>query len=698
LTHIGYGYRGFGEPVAAPESGACNVDVVCPEGDTWQDEISAVAVISLGGGTFCTGFAVNNTSNDTTPYFMTANHCGITSGNAASLVVFWNYENSTCRPVGSGSSGGPGNGSLNQFQTGAFFRSGYSPSDFTLVELDSDPNPAWEVAFAGWNRGSGNASSAVGIHHPNTEEKRISFENQSTTTTSFSGTGQPGDSTHVRVTDWDLGTTEGGSSGSPLFDHNHRVIGQLHGGGAACGNNASDWYGRFAISWNGGGTSSSRLSVWLDSAGTGATAIDTLTGSGSIDVTPLSGLDAAGDQGGPFSPVSKTYTLTNPGTSSANYAVTTPASWLTLTNASGTVVGGGTKFVTVIVNSTADSFGPGQYQAIVSFDNTSGGPGDTTRLVTLDVNTIGGGGGSFPSADTPIAIPDAGATSSTITVTGFSAGTQVTDVDIGLDVTHTWTGDLIFTVDHGGTSVTVVDRPGYTGSGFGCDQDNLVGVALDDGGTGGSIEGACAANLASPPAYTPNNVLAAFAGVDPGGDWTLTVSDNASQDTGTLEGWTLTLVTTGGAAPTTFCDSTDGSLASCPCGNPGAADTGCDIQQATGGVQLSVVAQQTSPQNRATLLGSGYPVSSFPATVVIRASDLDPAAPVVFGDGLRCVGVPLVRLAGEIGIAGISSHTLGHGAGPGSGTFYYQLWFRNTPAMFCTPDAFNLSGGRTLVW
>ncbi|HNU83421.1 MAG TPA: T9SS C-terminal target domain-containing protein, partial [Thermoanaerobaculia bacterium] len=59
-------------------------------------------------------------------------------------------------------------------------------------------------------------------------------------------------------------TTEPGSSGSPLFDPNHRIVGQLHGGSAACGNNLSDYYGRFSVSWTGGGSNTSRLSNWLD--------------------------------------------------------------------------------------------------------------------------------------------------------------------------------------------------------------------------------------------------------------------------------------------------------------------------------------------------------------------------------------------------------------------------------------------------
>jgi hypothetical protein len=145
-----------------------------------------------------------------------------------------------------------------------------------------------------------------------------------------------------------------------------------------------------------------------------------------------------------------------------------------------------------------------------------------------------------------------------------------------------------------------------------------------------------------------------------------------------------------------FCDGADGSLASCPCANPGAPESGCDIAQATGGVELTVVSQQTSPTNQAVLMGAGYPPASAPTAIVIRAPGLDPASPVAFGDGLRCVSVPLVRLGAATAGGGTSTHTFGHATTPG--TYYYQLWFRNTPASYCTPAAYNLSNGRVLSW
>ncbi|MCB9855807.1 MAG: trypsin-like peptidase domain-containing protein [Phycisphaerales bacterium] len=279
LGQIGYGYRGFGaDPIvlASPRSGSCNVDVVCPEGAPWAGEIPSVGVYTLNGFWTCTGAMINNTAENQVPYFLTANHCSINSGNAGTMVIYWNFENSTCRTPGSGASGGAGNGSLSQFSSGATYRAGSSASDFTLVQINSSPSPAWGVTFSGWSRSTGNASSAVCIHHPNTDEKRISFENDPVSTTSYYGTGTPGDGSHIRITDWDLGTTEPGSSGSPLYNPQHQIIGQLHGGDAACGNNLSDWFGRFSVSWTGGGSNSTRLSNWLDPIGSGATTLNTL--------------------------------------------------------------------------------------------------------------------------------------------------------------------------------------------------------------------------------------------------------------------------------------------------------------------------------------------------------------------------------------------------------------------------------------
>ncbi len=276
LKSINHDFIGFSNMSVL--SGSCNLDVICNAADGWgivdgyRDIIQSVAVISTGGGTFCTGFLVNNVNNDCTPFFMTANHCGINNGNAASLVTYWNFENSTCREPGSSQSGGNGDGQLNDFNTGAIFRCAYAPSDMTLVELDDPVSPTANAFFAGWSAEfEMPQDTIIGIHHPSTDEKRISFEFDPA---------QPGNglnntvvditnADHVIIPDWDIGTTEPGSSGSPVFNNQHQVVGQLHGGGAACGNDLYDSYGWFYTSWEGGGTAATGLRFWLDPNDTG---------------------------------------------------------------------------------------------------------------------------------------------------------------------------------------------------------------------------------------------------------------------------------------------------------------------------------------------------------------------------------------------------------------------------------------------
>ncbi|MDE0827382.1 MAG: putative Ig domain-containing protein, partial [Akkermansiaceae bacterium] len=264
-------------------SGSCNIDVVCsaaddpnfgPFVDLYRDQIRSAAAYTLNGVETCSGALINNTRNDLAPYFLTANHCGINSSNASSIVVYWNFENSICRIPNSSNSGANGNGPITQFNSGSIFRATRSASDFCLIELDDPVDPSVNPFYAGWDRSGDNPAATVGIHHPGVSEKRIAFDFDPSTTTDYYGDTSDPNATHVRVADWDFGTTEGGSSGSPLFDGTGRIIGQLHGGDAACGNDLPDWYGRLSRSWSDGGTPSTQLTNWLDPDNTGALTIE----------------------------------------------------------------------------------------------------------------------------------------------------------------------------------------------------------------------------------------------------------------------------------------------------------------------------------------------------------------------------------------------------------------------------------------
>ena len=269
------------------KSGSCNVDVVCAEGDEWRDQIRAVAryTISVNGSSFlCTGQMINNVENDGKPLFLTANHCGFNSTTDASINVWWNYESNQCRAPGSGASGTSiPVGNFNDTQSGSTFRASYVPSDFALLELDDIPDSAYEVFYTGWDRRDDISNSAVGIHHPSGHAKRISFENDPTSITGYLSL-TADDRSHIRIADWDLGTTEGGSSGSGLWNSDNLLVGQLHGGFAACGNDTDDWYGRLNTSWEGGGAADSRLKDWLDPNDSG---LETLQGLGACSAMSI---------------------------------------------------------------------------------------------------------------------------------------------------------------------------------------------------------------------------------------------------------------------------------------------------------------------------------------------------------------------------------------------------------------------------
>jgi hypothetical protein len=199
-------------------------------------------------------------------FFLTANHCGINSGNASTVVVYWNYQSPTCGQHGAG-------GSLAQNQSGAIFRASKTDVDFSLIELNQLPPAAYHVYYAGWDRSGAATTGCVGIHHPNADGKCISFSsNPLTTINSCIGTG--GTSTHWQVR-WTSGVTEPGSSGSGIWNTNtHLLLGTLSGGGSDCSSPTSpDCYGKFSVAWASGTTAATRLRDWLDPMNTGSNTV-----------------------------------------------------------------------------------------------------------------------------------------------------------------------------------------------------------------------------------------------------------------------------------------------------------------------------------------------------------------------------------------------------------------------------------------
>ena len=231
----------------------CGVNVACDNGE-FEDQINSVIFLDMNGY-ICSAALINNTSFDLTPYVLTAYHCvdPETPGEHNWFSFYFKHQSSSC----SGS-----NGSYSYSRTGSTLRSSYYYSDFALLEMDYTPAASFNGYYAGWNRSSSPPQLSAGIHHPGGDPKKINYDNDN----AFSD-GWYTSNTHWRL-NWDEGGTEGGSSGSPLFDDEKLIVGQLHGGSGECGS-GTDYYGKMNTSWTGGGTSSTRLSDWLDPSGTG---------------------------------------------------------------------------------------------------------------------------------------------------------------------------------------------------------------------------------------------------------------------------------------------------------------------------------------------------------------------------------------------------------------------------------------------
>lgn len=282
ISEVSYAYRYINEE-NTKGSGYCEVNTNCsPEGDDWQKEKLGVVRIKvkISGALFwCSGSLINNVREDKTPYILTADHCAFKFSNYATpdelsqWIFDFNYEGLDC------SSENPqtGNFTLVGAEKVAHGGSqGDDGSDFYLLKLlDSIPESN-NVVFNGWSAEGADSDYGVTIHHPNGDIKKISTYTSSLVTTSWQGNGLPSHWEVVwtqTINGW--GVTEGGSSGSPVFDEYGRIIGTLTGGLASCSNKeAPDYYGKFSFHWSSNGTEDTlQLKPWLDPDNTGVTSM-----------------------------------------------------------------------------------------------------------------------------------------------------------------------------------------------------------------------------------------------------------------------------------------------------------------------------------------------------------------------------------------------------------------------------------------
>jgi lysyl endopeptidase len=192
---------------------------------------------------------VNRGAGDFSPLFMTANHCVSAQGQASSLEAFWNYVTPNCN-------GTPPNFNTVARTDGAQILKRHTNTDWTLLGLWEPPGANFYIGWDAGNWASNNA--ATGVHHPRGTFKRISTGSSAGSTNGSlfcdnSGTvncncTDPTITTCISVNVWNVsyasGTTEPGSSGSPIFDSASRMRGTLTGGPGGCAPITAR-YGRF---------------------------------------------------------------------------------------------------------------------------------------------------------------------------------------------------------------------------------------------------------------------------------------------------------------------------------------------------------------------------------------------------------------------------------------------------------------------
>jgi len=124
----------------------------------------------------------------------------------------------------------------------------------------------------------------------------------------------------------------------------------------------------------------------------------------------------------------------------------------------------------------------------------------------------------------------------------------ISDINVGVDVAHTWVGDLMITLQHGGTVVVLW-------SGGTCESNDDLVATFDDAGSFVSCGMPTTGTIA--PISAGGGNLSDFNGQDPLGSWTLTIQDTfAAQDNGIFNNWSLTVET---ATVPSFSEDTNGN-------------------------------------------------------------------------------------------------------------------------------------------
>ncbi|MCW3787302.1 T9SS type A sorting domain-containing protein [Plebeiibacterium sediminum] len=231
----------------------CIEDINDSNGKLWQTEKRAVCKI-VSDGQLSTGTLIGNTSETNTPYILTASHTMFDSKHAAEAIYYFNDEFTD-----------ENNDNINESQFilgGELVASSINQLDFSLIQLASVPPPSFRTYYAGWNRKTDSFQGGTCIHHAWGHPKQIAIDYHTISTSNYNQ--QYDSDAFWHIAHWETGFTSPGSSGAPLFNSDHQIIGTLTGGQASCENPVNDYFCQFGLSWDKYPDIHNQLKHWLD--------------------------------------------------------------------------------------------------------------------------------------------------------------------------------------------------------------------------------------------------------------------------------------------------------------------------------------------------------------------------------------------------------------------------------------------------